>query len=1108
MRYRVGVDLGTASIGLAAVSLNEEKQPDDLLWGKVRIFKEPLDNGTGGLKSKKATRRAARMQRRQFDRRRGRMRHIVALASLLGIDLAPAPDGGASVLELRARAARHPIALDDLMRVFLRLAKRRGYAGEFRPKKEGAKQGEVEGGSNDLKAAMSELATARGVESVTVGEFLQFRWQQGQPTRLKVKEKRSDDSNPLPNLYALRSQLEAEFAQIWRVQAEHHTVLNGEHDCQPLQEVFHAAIFHQRPLKSVSGMVGQCPLEPTLPRAPRAQPAFQHFRIEKTLVDLRWGAGRRAMTLTAKQKDVIRELLDKQKTVSFKSINETLKEKGHPGPDGRGLNMDRLSREELHGNTSNHAFNKLGLGPDWQALDERTQVQIINFLADLGSPEQLDAPLWYTCFVKQVKTGEKDVYGNPIYAQEPRAFSEKFIGFINRLKEQDEFGRLSGMGFDGGRASYSVKALRKLTEWLADPWWPGDWQGEKRIDEESAIRVCYPAARSQPKESLPRLPAPKPTGNAVVDVALRQLQQEFNAMIAALGATPEQIVVELTREMGVGVVKRNERESAMTKNQKARKDAEKAIREHGATVTPSRIRRYLLWREQGEKFCPYCDRTINLADALNGKETEYEHILPKSLTQVGLKRSEIVLAHRDCNQKKGNRTPWQAWGYDPNRWNLIEQRAAWFEKNKQDRKARLLRLKDFEKEVLTDQSIDDFADRQFHQASWIAKEAAQWLQGVCATPVSVSRGELTAAARRAWRLDTVIPQVRIEEGLPVLDEEGKVVTPEEFSRYKPVWEGHRLPKAEMDMNRKPDKRIDHRHHLIDAITLALTSRGLFQQMARTYKLESDQCAEGERPRLKIPEPPLHNVRELALKLIRACPLSIKPDRYPDGEIFEDTAYGIALKEGEDKPRLTRREQLSTLVDRKKGTVEQARKAIAAIVSDSIRAIVSEAFEKRIAEGKSAPAALAEPVFQELYGRKIPIRKVCCYRDKYAGEAVLIRHTSRNGKIHKKYLLNGGYAWLESELRDEKVVRQELVPIQRALRQKNQSCPDGVMRLHKGDTVQDSQDGKKYRVGYFTSEGKVFLVPITDPRAFDAIKESGSGKKRISFGQVGRLKVLG
>ena len=1092
MRYRVGLDVGTASLGVAAVTLDGSNNPIDLIWKHVRIFDEPLEKSQAGLKSKKAGRRAARMQRRQIDRRLGRTKRISALISLLGISIEPSLDSGRSLLEVRARAAREQVSLSDLIRIFIRIGKRRGYAGEFRPKKEGAKLGEVEGGNNDLKIEMKALADAKGLENVTLGEFLYKRWLDGKPTKLKIKEL-DDKANSDKNLYALRSQLEAEFEQIWQTQSAFYSVFNAQHENKLIKEIFHHAIFYQRPLKAVGGMVGQCGLEPTHARAPRAQLAFQRFRIEKTLGDLRWGAGKRADKLTAVQKAVIRQLCDEKEVVKFDAIYKALESADCAKPNGKGLNLERLSRDEIPGNKTNHVFNKLDLGEAWHGLDERTQIQVINFLADLGSPEQLDDPVWHTRLAKVDGT--------------PRQLPEAFVAFINQLKTLEKFDRLSKMGFEGGRASYSIKALNNVTEWLDTPWWPEGWQGEMRPDEEAAIRICYPHTFNQPITLKQQLEAPPVTGNAVVDGSLRQIRYVVNRMITDLGAPPEQIVVEMAREMSVGVSKRNERESENNKNRTARIKAEEAIRGANATVTPSRVRRFLLYVEQGEGHCPYCSRKINLGDALNGAETEYEHILPKSLTQVGLKRSEIVLAHRSCNQEKGNRTPFQAFGHDGERWQIIQMRAKFFADKKLHRKAKLLLLEDFETEVLTDESIDGFADRQFHQTSWIAKEAAQWLRSVCKTPVSVSRGELTAMLRRKWKLETVIPQARIIEGLPILDTEGQVITVDEFEKYQKIWEGHRAEDKANHTDRKLDKRIDHRHHLIDAITITLTSRGLFAQMARQYKIDSEAVTRGHKARLEVTEPPIKNIRELALAAIKECPLSIKPDRYPDGAMFQETAYGVAVKGDEDKARLTLRTKLADLIDRKKGTAEQARKAILTIVSDTMREIVSNAFEARITSGKTAPDALAEPIYQRLYGKQTQIKKVCCFTNSYADDVAIISHTSKDGREHLKRLVNGGYAYLDTEMLDGRIGRQELVNVQQAMKRRCKVKLENMVRLHKGDTVLDSKDGKKYRIGYFAAIGRVCLVPIVDPRAFDAIKEPASGKKIVAFGQAMRLKLM-
>ncbi len=158
------------------------------------------------------------MQRRKIDRRLGRTKHIASLIPLLGMEFEPSLDSGRTLLEAGAKAAREQVSLSDLMRIFIKLGKHRGYAGEFRPKKEGAKLGEVEGGNNDLKKQMEMLAETKGFTNVTLGEFLYQRWLDGKPTKLKIKES-NDKTLEDPNLYALRSQLVTEFEQIWQMQS-------------------------------------------------------------------------------------------------------------------------------------------------------------------------------------------------------------------------------------------------------------------------------------------------------------------------------------------------------------------------------------------------------------------------------------------------------------------------------------------------------------------------------------------------------------------------------------------------------------------------------------------------------------------------------------------------------------------------------------------------------------------------------------------------------------------------------------------------------------------------------------------------------------------------
>jgi len=1182
VKYRLGLDVGTASVGAAAVSLDKDGQPDALIWHHVRIFSEPLENGQAGLVSKKAGRRKARMQRRQIDRRASRLRHIAHLSTLLGLKREEiAPDDGSTLPYLRAQAAIESVDLADLLRIFLRMSKRRGYKGEFKAKK----KGEVAEGSSELSRDMRELATKRGIAlkdendtGITLGQYLLHRLENGLPTKLKIKEhgdepknKRDEDANTPKNLYALRKiHVEHEFNTIWDTQAKHHDVLNGTHDGKPIREYFYEALFYQRPLKSAADLVAQCGLEPTLPRAPRAQMAFQRFRIEKTLADLRWGAGKRAEPLTPDQKQTIRDLLDHNDKVKFEEIYEALEKAGHPKPQSKGLNLERASREELLGNSTLAALRKLdrhskkhhperaaNLEQNFRALDEKTQIAALNFLAELGSPEQLDDPEW----PRQIATSEgvrrfESAFVNPErYLLDFNGKPEKkrganyveLIAFVNRIKEHDNFDRLSKMDFDGGRASYSVKALNTLAEWLEEPNWPGDWNnkedGAKSLDEEGAVRACYRERMKVNRniKRLDKLPAAESTGNAVVDGSLHQIRWTVNKMIAELGAPPDEIVVEMAREMSLGISRRNERESENTKQQKARRDAANEIRIHGQTPTPPKIRRYLLWAEQDKSFCPYCNKTIGLADALSGSTTEYEHIIPKSLTQVGLKRSEIVLAHLACNQDKGDRTPWDAWGEGRNdaRWQSVLAAAMRFEnmKPKQFRKAKLLRLQDFEREVLTDESIDGFADRQFHQTSWIAKEATQWLECLCPNRVSVSRGELTSMLRRKWGLETVIPEVRYENNLPVLDEggqlnekgkpEAKPIAPEDFVRLKKYLEGHPVRREDreanpgFDFNRRPDKRVDHRHHLIDAITLALTSRGLFQQMAKNYKAAAEkmQPRDGEstedrerrmksetRLRLEVPEPPLRDVRAAALKAVRECSITIKHDRHPAGRLFQDFAYRVIYPEGDVSARLARKKSVSDMAG---DSVEQTRKNINDIVSPTVRNIILDEFDRRKNNGQSINEIFSEPFLHREH--RTEIKKVFCLQKIGRGYMSTdgtypVKHPLLTEK-HEKRLLHDGYAYLEMVLENGRFKSARPITQWEGQRQFAETSVETI-RFFKSDTVMDNQSGKLYLVRQIKAQsgGMLVMAPITETLGVEKLT-SEYGLQFPSGKSLARFKLI-
>jgi len=1078
VKYRLGLDIGTASVGLVALELDGEGRPVKPVHHSVRIFDEPLlPPKSGGVgKTKKSGRRVHRQQRKLHMRRARRLQRIAQLAPLMGLDPKTIPaDKGQRVHKLRAQAATVEIPLEDLLLVFLKMVKRRGYYGGFKVKKSGD-TGMVEIGIGKLKAEMKKAGCG------TLGEYLLHRIQNGQHLRLKEE-----------GLFAHRDMVEEEFNRIWDVQEGRHEKLRDE----DLRKDFHKVIVLQRPLKSPAHMVGNCSLEPMLPRAPMAQPIMQAFRIEKQLADLRWGASSRAEPLTAEQRNVIREQLQAKPEVELPALYKVLEKSGCPGPQGRELNYERGDRQVMTGDRTAAAMKWLGLLQDWNALDAGHQISVINLLADMGSPDAFDNPQWAENLVG-AKVGANKTQRN---------IKPEVKHFIDQMVTTGKFGRLSEMKFDGGRASYSIKALSKLVPIMR----------EKGLDEHDAIAAAYPDNEPGTKlEKEKELPPHPSTGNTVIDVALGQVRREVNAAIKKLGTPPSQIIVELSRDMKVGLTKRGKINDKMRANEKRRREAAGTIEEHTRkAATESQIRRYLLWQEQGEKYCPYCERHINkLSDALNGNETEYEHILPRSLTRIGKKRDFLVLAHKSCNQEKGKRTPRQAWGHDEERWNIIERRAEQFEKGrkitiagkertlfKRPGKARQLLMQDFENEALSDKIIDNFTDRQFQETAWIAKACGKWLRSVCAD-VSFSRGLLTAHLRRNWKLDTVIPEVRFEEDLPVFDEDyrsntkessqqGCAVSKDDFKKYRSYWEGHHgdgIPRT----HRRLNKRVDHRHHLVDALVIALTTRRMYQRMAKHYKQVTDS---GKNSLRLYAEPGIKGICALALDMVRECQPSHRPDRWPGGGFFKDNPGAIVEENGERF--YARRKKLTDL-----GKTDMDK-----ILPESVREIVGNAYKSRIQKGADHESALKEPIFHPHW--KTPIRRVLVRRNK-AEDDVLIEHgdsqriqgkaADSKSSLHK-YLEPDGYAYLEY-IPGDLTTEPRLVRLHEA-----KSTSSQTVRLYKKDTVRDSQDERRYVIHQIMAEGPaLFLSPVTESIA-DIGKVRGNRKRKIFGKQIAKRLTL-
>ena len=181
-QFRLGLDLGTNSIGWAAVEVDENGEPCGLMDMGVRIFPDGRNPGDGP--SLAANRRVPRGQRRRRDRYV--KRRSILMKSLVECDLMPASErerkslASADPYTLRARALDHALMPFELGRVLFHLNQRRG----FKSNRKAVGDDESEAKKtrdqiDELRRRMSESGAR------TLGEYLATRRMRGGAVRAR-----------------------------------------------------------------------------------------------------------------------------------------------------------------------------------------------------------------------------------------------------------------------------------------------------------------------------------------------------------------------------------------------------------------------------------------------------------------------------------------------------------------------------------------------------------------------------------------------------------------------------------------------------------------------------------------------------------------------------------------------------------------------------------------------------------------------------------------------------------------------------------------------------------------------------------------------------------
>lgn len=997
-KHVLGLDLGVGSIGWCLIALDAQGDPAEILGMGSRVV--PLNNATdaadfsvGKAFTANQERTARRTMRRGFARyqlRRYRLRRELEKVGML-------PDAALIQLpllelwELRERAATagERLTLPELGRVLCHINQKRGYrhvksdaaaiVGDEGEKKKDSNSAYLAG----IRANDEKLQD----EHKTVGQYFAEQLRQNQS-----ESPTGGISYRIKDQIFSRQRYIDEYDQIMVAQRVHYPDILTDAFIRMLRD---EVIFMQRPLKSCKHLVSLCEFEkqekvmrvqqddgkggrqlverrvkfgPKV--APKSSPLFQLCRIYEAVNNIRLtrpdGSPR---DITPEERAKIVAHLQSSASLSFAALKKLLKEKA--------LIADQLtSKSGLKGNSTRVALaSALQPYPQYHHLldmELETRMMTVQLTdEETGEVTEREVAVVTDSYVHQPLYRLWHI----LYSIEERDAMRRALITQLSMKEEDLDGGLLDQlyrldfvkpGYGNKSAKFICKLLPQLQQGLGY--------------SEACAAVGYRHSNSPTSEEitertlLEKIPLLQRNElrQPLVEKILNQMINLVNALKAEYGV--DEVRVELARELKMSREERERMAEGNRRREKENKAIAEKIQECGLFPTKSRIRKYMLWEEAGEK-CLYCGQILTLSQCLNGDDMEVEHIIPKSVLYDDSYGNKTCACRR-CNKEKGNRTAleyirakgWEA-EYMERINGLLDKKAISYSKHQ--------RLRWLKEDIPS-----DFLERQLRLTQYISRQAMAILQqGI--RRVSASEGGVTARLRSLWGYDDILHTLNLDR----YDSMGET---ERVSR-----EGETTEKLRI---KDWSKRKDHRHHAIDALVVASTRQGYIQRLNRVSSESEREAMSGEIEVQKaantdklsllerwLTQRPHLSVRAVSDKVAEIL-ISYRPGKrvvtrgrniylrhgkkcvqsgllVPRGPLSKETVYGQITVNGE--PQIVCKYDLHSLK------------------AKDVDYVVDLALRKRLKEllaqhGGKEKEAFARDVYMDEAGTQGPIRSVRCF----------------------------------------------------------------------------------------------------------------------------------
>lgn len=748
-----GIDLGIASCGWAVLRHPTPRDPS----GEIVAMGSWMFDVPETDKERTPTnqiRRSNRLLRRVIRRRAQRMREVRRLFAQHGLLAGHEPDAlkraGLDPWELRARGLDKPLSPAEFAVALGHIAKRRGFK-SARKGKEANTAGDDQKMLKALEATRERLGRYR-----TVGEMF------GRDAEFRDRKRNRDG---LFDRTQSRDDLLREVVKLFEAQRR----LGNVAASASFEAEFTAIAFRQLEMQDSEKLVGMCQFEPKQKRAARFAPSFEKFRLLSKLVNLRITAPEGERPLTPDEIRLAAGDLGKSAKLSVKEVRKRI---GLPAdqrftafkPEEEAQDIAARTGEAMHGT------KKLR-----DALGEVLWTQL------QAQPEQLDQIAHVISFHETAdKIGEElHRLGLP-------------AGAVDTLLEDlAAFSRFKGAGH------ISAKAARALIPHL---------EAGLRYDQAcEAVGYDHAASRWSKREQV----ADKAGFNALVKsmgdeianpVARKSLTEGLKQLWAMRNrwGLPDAVNIEMARDVGNSLEKRNEIKRGIDKNTAERERQRNEVRELLGIedVNGDTLLRYRLWKEQAGR-CPYTDKAIP-ATAIIATDNSYQvdHILPWSRFGDDSYANKVLCTAR-ANQEKKGQTPfeWFMSSQGEDAWNTflarIEGNTAF--RGAKKRNYVLKNAKDAEERFRT-RNLNDtrYAARLLAEAVKLFYPEGDRQEKGGNRRVFTRPGGLTSALRHAWGVES--------------------------------------------LKKVDGKRVeDARHHALDALVVAAVGEWEVQRLTRSYQ---------------------------------------------------------------------------------------------------------------------------------------------------------------------------------------------------------------------------------------------------------------------------------